>query len=139
MRTILFILTLFFSIPSFSQTAYYGVSEENAMPQNEKFKDSERSKIMKRNIKEMRGSIGSSQDTIRARNLLLLKEIIDFKIQEATLAAEIEKLKQNREFNTKLLKALNQLDNRKFSDRENQEVMDILNNAGNRLYNSLAN
>ena len=83
--------------------------------------------------------MGSSKDVVKARNLLMLKEILDFKMQDATLAPEIEKLKQNREFNTKLYKALNQLDNKKNRNSKNQEVINILNDAGNRIYNSLAN
>ena len=94
---------------------------------------------MKDDIKNMRGIMGSSKDVVKARNLLMLKEILDFKMQDATLAPEIEKLKQNREFNTKLYKALNQLDNKKNRNSKNQEVINILNDAGNRIYNSLAN
>jgi hypothetical protein len=60
-------------------------------------------------------------------------------MQDETLKAEINKLKDNREFNTRLLRALNQLDNKKLRNQKNQEIMNILNDAGNRIYNSLSN
>ena len=153
MRTILFMITLLFATQSFSQSTYRGAVKSVDQPQNTYsqarvpaierpetgFKNSERSQEMKEDIKNMRGIMGSSQDVVKARNLLMLKEILDFKMQDATLAPEIEKLKQNREFNTKLYKALNQLDNKKSRNSKNQEVINILNDAGNRIYNSLAN
>ena len=153
MRTILFMITLLFATQSFSQSIYRSAVKSVDQSQNtysqartqakEKietgFKNSERSQDMKDDIKNMRGIMGSSKDVVKARNLLMLKEILDFKMQDATLAPEIEKLKQNREFNTKLYKALNQLDNKKNRNSKNQEVINILNDAGNRIYNSLAN
>ncbi len=153
MRIIYFMIAMFLCSPCFSQTVYRGAvnSIPNKMVYSEqieqiqetdeptKFKDSERSVQMKKDLKNMRGTIGSSADAIKARNLLILKEVLDFKMQDETLKAEINKLKDNREFNTRLLRALNQLDNKKLRNQKNQEIMNILNDAGNRIYNSLSN
>lgn len=149
MRIILFFLILTISEPSFSQISYRNAARSNTItapkvPFTEekvetKFKDTERSEIMEQNIKTMRGYMDSSRNTTMARNLLFLKEVLDFKLQDETLAPEIEKLKQNREFNTKLLKALNQLDNKKNRNNKNQQIMNILNNSGNTVFNSLVN
>lgn len=141
MRIFLLALTFFFAMPAFSQTIYGdSLDSESTKPEIAvRFKDSERANLMKQNIKTMRGSIGSSQNAIKARNLLMLKEVLDFKMQDETLKPEIAKLRENREFNNKLLNALNQLDNKKSRNRKNQEIINILNDAGNRIYNSLAN
>ena len=153
MRIILFLAVGLLCNPCFSQTVYRGAvnsvkQEQNKNPEKNvkseeivktKFSDSERSEIMKQKIKDMQGLIGNSQDTIQARNLLFLKEVLDFKLQDETLASEVEKLKQNREFNQQLLKALNQLDNKKYRNTKNQQIISILNDSGNRIYNSLSN
>lgn len=150
MRTILFMFVLLFATQSFSQTTYSGAVKNTAKAQTyisqpapkkaeTRFKNSERATEMKEDIKNMRGNIGSSQDALRARNLLILKEVVDYKLQDETLAPEFEKLKQNREFNAKLLKALNQLDNKKLRSSKDQEIINILNDSGNRIYNSLLN
>lgn len=146
MRIILFFITLVFALPCFAQTAYRSLDSNVVQYQPEtsekvetKFKNTERADLMRQDIKKMRGTIGSSQNAIRARNLLMLQEVLNFKMQDEKLAPEIAKLRENREFNTKLLKALNELDNKKIRNRKNNEVMDILNNAGSRIYNSLTN
>lgn len=146
MRIILFLSTLLFMQPCFAQTAYRSldsnvVQYQQEMPEKAetKFKNTERADLMRQDIQKMRGTIGSSQNAIKARNLLMLQEVLNFKMQDETLAPEIAKLRENREFNTKLLKALNELDNKKIRNRKNNEVIDILNNAGSRIYNSLTN
>ena len=153
MRIFFFLLTLFCAVPTFSQTIYYGavdydVNNQKRLPAENQyentsngtgFKDSEQAIALKKNLKNMRGTVNRSPDALKARNLLILKKVLDFKIQDLTLKDEIAKLEENREFNAKLLNALNQLDNKKFRDRKNQEIINILNDAGNRIYNSLAN
>lgn len=146
MRIILFLITFIFVQPCFAQTAYRSLDSNVVQYQPEtsekvetKFKNTERADLMRQDLKKMRGTIGSSTNAVKARNLLMLQEVLNFKMQDETLAPEIAKLRENREFNTKLLKALNELDNKKIRNRKNNEVMDILNNAGGRIYNSLAN
>lgn len=146
MRIILFLATFILVQPCFAQTAYRSLESKNSYYNSEgsenietKFKNTERADIMRQDISKMRGSIGSSQNAIKARNLLMLQEVLNFKMQDETLAPEIAKLRENREFNTKLLKALNELDNKKMRNRKNTEVINILNDAGNRIYNYLTN
>lgn len=152
MRIILFLAAFLISQSCFAQTMYRGAvsgaatvqnynmqAQEQGQRENTKFKYSERSENMREDLRNMRGTIGSSQDAITARNLLLLKEVLDFKIQDEKLASEIKRLKENREFNKDLLKALNQLDNKKIRTQKDNEVINILNDAGSRIYNSLVN
>ena len=149
MRKILFLAVLLFCEPCFSQTAYSGavnsMGQTRSMPVYQKqksetrFKDSEQAENLERNIRDMRGKIGYSQNTQQARNLLLLKEVLDYKLKDETLSAEVSRLQQNREFNKQLLQALKKLDNKKNRNSKDQEIINILNDSGNRIYNSLLN
>lgn len=152
MRIFFFILALFYASPVFSQAIYRGaVNSEpayynnvparqyNEPTESSRFKDSDEAIALQENLQDMHGRIGSTSNEIKARNLLMLKKVLDFKIQDATLAPDIAKMQNNREFNSKLLKALNKLDNKKNRSTRDQEVINILNDAGNRIYNYLAN
>lgn len=154
MRFFIFFLMLALSNDCFAQNMYRGAAgggvvstqwqdnnyqKTKTVEKGTKFKDSEQFNDMKQNIKEMSGIMGNSEEVIQARNLLMLKEVLDFKMNDEKLAPQIEKLKNNKEFNTKLLKAMRDLDNKKNRNNKNQSVIKILNDAGGRIYNYLTN
>ena len=156
LRIILFFAILLLTEPCFSQSRYIGAvnavkasnantirtatktqTKTNEIPTS--YKDSEESALMEEKINNMSGFMGNSKNDIRARNLLMLKYIVDYKLQDETLKPYITNLQNNREFNTKLHNALNQLDNKANRIGKDQKIMNILNDSGNRIYNSLAN
>ncbi len=156
MRIILLFAILLFAEPCFSQSKYTGAvnaikasnantirtatrTETRADETSTRYKDSAESAQMEEKIKNMSGFMGISQNDKRARNLLMLKYIVDYKLQDETLKPYVANLQNNREFNTKLHNGLNKLDNKAGRRGKDQEIMNILNDSGNRIYNSLAN
>ena len=83
--------------------------------------------------------MGNSQDETEARNLLVLKAVLDYKMGDKKLEPYFEKLKHNREFYQKLARIMKDLDNKKYRNGTNQDIMSILDNAGARLYNNYSN
>ena len=74
-----------------------------------------------------------------ARNLLVVKMVADFKYGDEKLAGNYEKWENDKNFERKMSKAMSQLNNKKIRNSKNREVIRILNEAGNKLYNLLAN
>lgn len=73
-----------------------------------------------------------------ARNLMILKEVADYKIGDEKLAKEFDNLEKTQEYHQKLGRILNKLSNKKLRNSKNREVIEILDDAGNKLYNLLA-
>ncbi|MBR3662149.1 MAG: hypothetical protein IKN67_02585 [Alphaproteobacteria bacterium] len=104
-----------------------------------KFKDSPQAKTLEQRISENKGIMGNSQDETEARNLLVLKAVLDYKMGDQKLEPYFEKLKHNREFYQKLARIMKDLDNKKYRNGTNQDILSILDNAGGRLYNNYSN
>ena len=90
-------------------------------------------------IKITRNYLKNSGDERIARNLLVVKKVADFKIGDEKYAKYFETVENTREFDRKMEKALSVLSNSKMRNSKNKEVIQILNEAGDKLYNLLAN
>ena len=90
-------------------------------------------------IKMSRFYLRDSGDEKKARNILIVKQVADFKIGDEKLTKDFETVESTREFERKMEKIMENLSNRKMRDSKNREVINILNEAGDKLYNLLAN
>lgn len=90
-------------------------------------------------IKTLRGSMRNTGNQKDARNLMIVKAVADFKMGDEKLAKEFDELENNREYHEKLQKIMDKLSNKKYPNNKNKEVTKILQDAGNRIYNLLAN
>lgn len=90
-------------------------------------------------IKITRNYLKNSGNERIARNLLVVKKVADFKIGDEKYAKDFETVENTREFDRKMEKALSVLSNSKMRNSKNKEVIQILNEAGGKLYNLLAN
>ena len=77
-------------------------------------------------------------DQKEARNIKIVEAVAHYKLGDEKLREEMEKLDQNREYNKKMNKIMEKLSNDKRRDTKNREVVRILQDAGNKLYNLLA-
>ena len=73
-----------------------------------------------------------------ARNIKIVEAVAHYKLGDEKLREEMEKLDQNREYNKKMKKIMEKLSNDKRRDTKNREVVRILQETGNKLYNLLA-
>lgn len=72
-----------------------------------------------------------------ARNIAVLRAVVNYKIDDEENIKAIEKLRQDRNFNQRLQRMLNKLTNKRTKDSTNRKVNDILEKAGEDLYNLL--
>lgn len=86
-----------------------------------------------------RGRMKNFGDQKVARNILIVKAVSNYKSGDEKYEQDFKVLENNREYQEKLRKILDNLSNKKRSDIKNREVINILNEAGNKLYNLLAN
>ena len=77
-------------------------------------------------------------DQKEARNIKIVEAVAHYKLGDEKLREEMEKLDQNREYDKKMKKIMEKLSNDKRRDTKNREVVRILQDAGNKLYNLLA-
>lgn len=73
-----------------------------------------------------------------ARNIMIVAKVADYKLGDENLAPEYERLRYNKEYNQKIKEIMQNLDNGKYPNSKNQQVINILREAGNKLYNLLA-
>ncbi|MBR1840937.1 MAG: hypothetical protein IJ778_02275 [Alphaproteobacteria bacterium] len=90
-------------------------------------------------LKVSRSYLRNTGDERKARNLLVVKEVADFKIGDEKLSKDFEMVESTDEFERKMAKIMEKLSNKKMRDSKNREVINILNEAGDKLYNLLAN
>ena len=69
--------------------------------------------------------------------MLVLHDVINFKMGDEKLAKNFDKIENNKTYNKKMDKAFAKLDNGKYRNQKNQQVINILNEAGQKLYNLL--
>lgn len=90
-------------------------------------------------IKTSRSFLKNYGDQRVARNILVVREIANFKMADEKLEKEFEKVEGNREFNRKMEIIQSRLSNAKLRNTKNKEAIRILNDAGEKLYKLLAN
>lgn len=90
-------------------------------------------------LKVSRSYLRNTGDEKKARNILVVKQVADFKIGDEKLAKDFEMVESTKEFERKMAKIMENLSNKKMRDYKNREVINILNEAGDKLYNLLAN
>lgn len=100
---------------------------------------SSKNRVAEATLKTMRGRLRNSGDQLIARNLMIVKTVADYKMGDEKYASDFEDLESNREYNEKINKILNNLNNKKIKNTKNRAVINILNEAGSKLYNLLAN
>lgn len=72
-----------------------------------------------------------------AQYLATIKAVSAYKINDEETLRDIEKLRQNKRFNSELQSMLNQLQNTRTKDSKNKKVLKILQDAGKQIYDTL--
>ncbi len=72
-----------------------------------------------------------------ARNMAVLKAVVNYKINDEENMRDIEKLREDVQFNQRLLRMLDKLSNERTKDARNKRVLEILEKAGDDLYREL--
>lgn len=90
-------------------------------------------------VKYSRSILPTSKDQKTARNLMVVKEVVNFKMGDENLAKYYDNLEDNKKYNKDMDKIFSKLSNDKLNNRKNKQVIEILNNAGERIYNLMAN
>ncbi len=72
-----------------------------------------------------------------AKYITTLKVVADHKMKDADLVSDIDKLRQNKNFNRDLVQMLAKLDNDKPNSAKNLKIKRILERAGKEIYNEL--
>ena len=76
-------------------------------------------------------------DARDARNIMIVAKVADYKLGDENLATEFEKLRHNKEYDKKISEIMKNLDNGKYPNSKNRQVINVLREAGNKLYNLL--
>ena len=84
-------------------------------------------------------SSSSAQTTAQrdARNLAILRAVINFKIDDEETLRDVEALREDEAFVRRLQGMLERLTNSRMKDSRNRRVMNILIQAGDDLHNVL--
>lgn len=72
-----------------------------------------------------------------AQYLATIKAVANYKVDDEETARDMEKLRQNKRFNDKLQKMMDKLSNNRTKDSKNKKVLQILEDAGKEIYNTL--
>lgn len=75
--------------------------------------------------------------TKNAQYLATIKAVANYKINDEEEIDNVEKLRQDANFNRKLQKMLNKLQNSKNKNSDNKKVLKILEDAGKEIYDIL--
>ena len=97
------------------------------------------STLAEQSIQTMRRYMKSSGTQVTARNLLVLQAVVNYKTGDEKYLSDFEDLENNREYKEKLRRIMSKLSNKKHKNAKNRQVLEILNDAGNKLYNLLSN
>lgn len=89
-------------------------------------------------IKMSRGYLKNSGTQKKARNILVLFNVTQFKLNDEELKKDFDELENNQKFETKMQSVMDKLNNKKLTNSKNKKVKEILDEAGNKLYNLLA-
>lgn len=72
-----------------------------------------------------------------AQYLAVIKAVSNYKINDEEEIVQVEKLRENSSFNQKLQKMMAKLTNSRNKDSKNRKVLQILENAGKEIYDTL--
>lgn len=72
-----------------------------------------------------------------AQYLAVVKAVANYKINDEENLRQVEKLRENENFNRKLQKMLDKLSNTRTKDTTNRKVLQILERAGKEIYDLL--
>lgn len=89
-------------------------------------------------LKTIRSPLKNYGDERTARNILIVKEVADFKLDDEKLQDEFAKVANSREYAQKMQRIMDKLSNKKLRNTKNKEVIRILDEAGKKIYNLLA-
>ena len=90
-------------------------------------------------IKYSRSLLPTNKDQTTARNLMIVKEVADFTMGDEKLSKYFDNSEDNKDYNKKMDKIFAKLKNDKIRNYKNQKVIDILNEAGAKIYNLMSN
>lgn len=90
------------------------------------------------NNKNLRGSLRSSGYQKTARNIMIVNNVAEYKLGDEQLVKYFNELQSNREYQRKMQKIRDNLQNEKIRNSKNREIIRILDDAGERIYNLLA-
>lgn len=68
-----------------------------------------------------------------AQYIATLKAVVNYKINDVDIAKDIEGLRENKNFNDKLRRKLDKLDNARSQDSTNRKIMKVLEKAGEEI------
>jgi hypothetical protein len=83
--------------------------------------------------------LASYGDQREARNIMVVQAVANYKLGDEKLANQFEKVEDNAEFERKMQQIMENLSNNRLRNAKNREAIRILDDAGNKLYNLLAN
>lgn len=127
---------------------------EQLLPQNNEIKQSERQQAAQEVLENEVGTdnnaynaekkksgmrLASYGDQREARNIMVVQAVADYKLGDERLAKQFEKVEDNAEFERKMQQIMENLSNNRMRNTKNREAIRILDDAGNKLYNLLAN
>lgn len=117
------------------------VSSVWAQTVNNEAKHQQRVAEMENNsvVKYSRSILPTNKDQKTARNLMIVKEVVNFKMGDENLAKYYDNLDDNKRYNKDMDKIFSKLSNSKRSNTKNKKVIEILNDAGERIYNLMSN
>ncbi len=123
------------------QAAQVRQAANQAYQEQEKIKVKQQKKVKvekpKKRIGKSLTALNGNQKT--ALDLLVLQEVANYKLNDETIRKDVSELKDNPEYYRKIEKIREKLTNGKFPNSLNKEVLRILEDTGNRLYNMLGN
>lgn len=123
------------------QAAQARQAANQAYQEQEKIKVKQQKKVKvekpKKRIGKSLTALNGNQKT--ALDLLVLQEVANYKLNDETIRKDVSELKDNPEYYRKIEKIREKLTNGKFPNSLNKEVLRILEDTGNRLYNMLGN
>lgn len=126
-----YIIAILVAVMSFSYPSY-AKRNNNQTGVSSQYRQNDGSRRRKSTI------LKNSGEQKEARDLLVLYEVVNFKLEDERLAKEIDELDENPKFNKKMDSIMEKLSNEKRRDNKNKDVERILQDAGNKLYNLLA-
>ena len=117
------------------------VSSVLAQTMNDEAKHQQRVTEMENNqvVKYSRSLLPTNKDQKTARNLMVVKEVVNFKMGDENLAKYYDNLDDNKKYNKDMDKIFSKLSNSKRNNQKNKQVIEILNDAGERIYNLMSN
>ena len=105
---------------------------QNVLTTENQYSNGEKRKINKGRLL----SFGTQKE---ARNIMIVEAVARYKLGDKKLADQFESLEDNAEYQRKIEQIMENLSNESMRNNKNKEAIRILNDAGNRLYNLLAN